>query len=75
MPMRGQIAMRKRPGAVTSEPDALTWQSIVALIDDPTFTIVVSFIAISLTASLWLAIKLPLADVMAGLIGQVGYYP
>jgi hypothetical protein len=75
MPMRGEIAIRPRPGAVASEPDTLTWQSVVALIDDPEFTIVLSFVAIGLTASFWLAMKLPLADVMAGLIGQVGYYP
>jgi hypothetical protein len=75
MPMRGEITMRPRPGAGASEPDTLTWRSVVTLIDDPEFTLVLSFIAIGLTASLWLAIKLPLADVMAGLIGQVGYYP
>jgi hypothetical protein len=75
MPMRGEITMRPRPGAVASEPDTFTWQSVLALIDDPELTIVFSFIAIGLTASLWLAIKLPLADVMAGLIGQVGYSP
>jgi len=75
MPMRGEIAIRRRPGAATPQPDASTWQSIVALIDDPNFTIVTSFIAIGLTASLWFAIKLPLSDLMAGLIGQVGYYP
>ena len=75
MPMRGEIAMRRRPGAVASEPQASTWRSAVALIDDPELTIVLSLIAIGLTASLWLAIKLPLTDVMAGLIGQVGYYP
>jgi hypothetical protein len=75
MPMRSEIAVRPRPGADAAEPMELTWQSIVELANDPDFTIVASFIAVSLAASVWLAIKLPLTDVMAGLIGQVGYYP
>jgi hypothetical protein len=75
MPMRGEIAMRSQPRADASVPAALTWQSLVALINDSEFTIVLSFVAIGLTASLWLAIEMPLTDVMARLIGQVGYYP
>lgn len=79
MPMRNEIAVRPRPGADAAEPVeltwSLTWQSFVELVNDPDFTIVASFIAISLAAFLWLAIKLPLADTMAGLIGHAGYYP
>ena len=73
MPMRSEIAARPRPQAI--EPVELGWRTVADLGNNPDFVVVSSLIALGAMASLWLAVKLPLADLMPALIGQVGLYP
>jgi hypothetical protein len=71
--MRSEIVMRPQPQP--AEPVELNWRTIVALCNEPDFVAVSSLIALGFAAPLWLAVKLPLPDMMAALIGHVGYYP
>jgi len=67
MPMRGEISLRPQPR--TAEPLKLNWCPFVELNNDPDFVVVSSFSLAGLSATLWLATKLPLAVMMTGLIG------